>query len=127
MPKVRRSRAKPPPAGWDQIEPTLTEMEQKMRESKLSFFSREFHFEPAAPAVENKPHDGLRKNESLWPIFRLHHQRSRYLFELFYKRKAISRELYDYCVKEGYADQNLIAKWRKVCTAVDSTVVAFIL
>lgn len=22
-------------------------------------------------------------------------------------------ELYDYCIKEGYADQNLIAKWKK--------------
>ena len=66
---------------------------------------------------------------------RLHHQRSRYVYELFYKRKAISRggcehvifqatvedllsfshtELYEYCLKEGYADKNLIAKWKKV-------------
>lgn len=22
-------------------------------------------------------------------------------------------ELYDYCIKEGYADKNLIAKWKK--------------
>ncbi|KAL1773501.1 BUD31-like, partial [Sigmodon hispidus] len=27
--------------------------------------------------------------------------------------KAISRELYESCIKEGYADQNLIAKWKK--------------
>lgn len=27
--------------------------------------------------------------------------------------QAISRELYDYCLKERIADQNLIAKWRK--------------
>jgi bud site selection protein 31 len=32
---------------------------------------------------------------------------------MFYKRQAITREVYDYCVKEGYADKNLIAKWRK--------------
>lgn len=31
MPKVRRSR-KPPPDGWELIEPTLEELEQKMRE-----------------------------------------------------------------------------------------------
>lgn len=31
MPKVRRSR-KPPPEGWELIEPTLEELEQKMRE-----------------------------------------------------------------------------------------------
>ncbi len=87
--------------------------------------------------AETEPHEGKRKVESLWPIFRLHHQRSRYIFDLFYKRKAISRgmvvgyslvafvsmrvvklwfsfaELYDYCIREGYADKNLIAKWKK--------------
>ena len=31
MPKVRRSR-KAPPDGWELIEPTLEELEQKMRE-----------------------------------------------------------------------------------------------
>ena len=31
MPKVRRSR-KPPPDGWELIEPTLDELDQKMRE-----------------------------------------------------------------------------------------------
>lgn len=33
MPKVRRSR-KPPPDGWELIEPTLEELEQKMREGQ---------------------------------------------------------------------------------------------
>lgn len=37
MPKVRRSR-KPPPEGWELIEPTLEELEQKMREGNLSVF-----------------------------------------------------------------------------------------
>ncbi|XP_042171580.1 protein BUD31 homolog [Oncorhynchus tshawytscha] len=73
MPKVKRSR-KPPPDGWELIEPTLDELDQKMREA------------------ETEPHEGKRKVESLLPIFRLHHQRSRYIFDLFYKRKAISRE-----------------------------------
>uniref|UniRef100_A0A8C5ZCN0 Protein BUD31 homolog n=1 Tax=Marmota marmota marmota TaxID=9994 RepID=A0A8C5ZCN0_MARMA len=59
MPKIKRSR-KAPPDGWELIEPTLDELDQKMRE-----------------------------------------------------RKAISRELYKYCIKEGYADKNLIAKWKK--------------
>lgn len=35
MPKVRRSR-KPPPDGWELIEPTLEELEQKMREGNVS-------------------------------------------------------------------------------------------
>jgi bud site selection protein 31 len=34
MPKVRRSR-KPPPDGWELIEPTLEELEQKMREGRF--------------------------------------------------------------------------------------------
>ena len=82
MPKVRRSRKKPPPEGWELIEPTLEELEQKMREA------------------ETDSHEGKRKVEALWPIFKIHHQKSRYIYDLFYQRKAISRELYDFCVKE---------------------------
>jgi len=45
MPKVRRSK-KPPPDGWELIEPTLDEIEQKMREGQLSlhfqFFTEHF-------------------------------------------------------------------------------------
>ena len=81
MPKVRRSRKKPPPEGWELIEPTLEELEQKMREA------------------ETDSHEGKRKVEALWPIFKIHHQKSRYIYDLFYQRKAISRELYDFCVK----------------------------
>lgn len=36
MPKVKRSR-KPPPDGWELIEPTLDELDQKMREGKWVF------------------------------------------------------------------------------------------
>ncbi|XP_021951766.1 protein BUD31 homolog [Folsomia candida] len=94
MPKVKRSR-KPPPDGYELLEPTLDELEGKMREA------------------EAEPHEGKRKVEALWPIFKIHHQRSRYVFDLYYRRKAISRELYEYCCKEGIADPNLIAKWKK--------------
>lgn len=59
------------------------------------------------------PHEGKRKAEANWPIFRIHHQRSRYIYDLFYRRKAISRELYEYCLEQGTADKNLIAKWKK--------------
>ena len=97
MPKVRRGAKsrKPPPEGWELIEPTLEELEQKMREA------------------ETDSHEGKRKVEALWPIFKIHHQKARYIFDLFYRRKAISRELYDFCIKEKIADGNLIAKWKK--------------
>jgi bud site selection protein 31 len=83
--------------------------------------------------AENESHEGKRKAESLWPIMRISHTRSRYIYELYYKREAISKELYDWLLKEGYADAkcvlellfrfgrithqvssgSLIAKWKK--------------
>ncbi|VDP09226.1 unnamed protein product [Soboliphyme baturini] len=72
MVKCRRSR-KAPPDGWELIEPTLDEFEQKMREA------------------EAEPHEGKRRVEALWPIFRIHHQKSRYIYDLYYKRQAITK------------------------------------
>lgn len=43
--------------------------------------------------AETDPHEGKRKVEALWPIYRLHNQKSRYIFDLFYRRRAISRGL----------------------------------
>lgn len=74
--------------------------------------------------AENEPHDGKRKVESVWcvsgrhsgligrhadipngrPIMRISHARSRYIYDLYYKREAISKPLYDWLLKEGYAD-----------------------
>ncbi|CAG8599066.1 23771_t:CDS:2 [Cetraspora pellucida] len=95
MPKIRHARTKKPPEGFEDIEPTLLEFARKMKDA------------------ENEPHEGKRRVESLWPIFRLHHQRSRYIYDLYYKREAITKEVYEYCIKHGYADGNLIAKWKK--------------
>ncbi|KAM9987369.1 hypothetical protein ACTFIZ_005404 [Dictyostelium cf. discoideum] len=94
MPKIKTSKKKYP-KGWDIISPTLDEFDIKMREA------------------EANPYEGKRKIEVNWPIFRIHHQRSRYIYEKFYKNKEISRELYEFCLTEGYADKNLIAKWKK--------------
>ena len=47
MPKVRRQNKKPPPEGWELIEPTLEELEGKMREA------------------ETEDHEGKRKVEAL--------------------------------------------------------------
>ncbi|CAL5387533.1 unnamed protein product [Camellia sinensis] len=95
MPKVKTNRVKYP-EGWELIEPTLRELQGKMREA------------------ENDPHDGKRKCETLWPIFKIAHQKSRYIFDLYHRRKEISKELYEFCLDQGYADCNLIAKWKKV-------------
>ncbi|KAF9684583.1 hypothetical protein SADUNF_Sadunf04G0133200 [Salix dunnii] len=95
MPKVRRNRIKNP-EGWELIEPTLRELDGKMREAELD------------------PHDGKRKCEALWPIFKITHQKSRYIYDLYYRRNEISKELYEFCLDQGYGDRNLIAKWKKV-------------
>ena len=58
--------------------------------------------------AENESHEGKRKTESLWPIMRISHTRSRYIYELYYKRDAISKQLYDWLLKEGYADAKLV-------------------
>ncbi|KAI5072533.1 hypothetical protein GOP47_0013048 [Adiantum capillus-veneris] len=94
MPKVRTSRVKYP-SGWELIEPTLRDLENKMREA------------------ETETHEGKRICESLWPIFKISHQKSRYIYDLYYRREAISKELYEFCLDQGYADRNLIAKWKK--------------
>ena len=65
--------------------------------------------------AENEPHEGKRVAEAVWPIFRVHHQRTRYIYEMFYKKKEITRELYEFCLQQNYADAGLIAKWKKVC------------
>ncbi|TFY72973.1 hypothetical protein EVG20_g50 [Dentipellis fragilis] len=95
MPKIRTTRTKKPPEGYEDIEEILDDYAKKMRDA------------------ENETHEGKRKSESLWPIMRISHTRSRYIYELYYKREAVSKELYDWLLKEGYADANLIAKWKK--------------
>lgn len=89
--------SKSAPDGFDKIEPTLKEFQielknvQSKKASKLS----------------------VKANENLWEIMRIHHQQSRYIFNLYFKRKAISKELYDWLIKKKYADRFLIAKWKK--------------
>ena len=38
---------------------------------------------------------------------------SRYIYDLYYEKDAISKKLYDWLLKNNYADANLIAKWKK--------------
>ena len=80
MPRIRKKRGKKPPDGWSEIEETLLKFGEEIKEA------------------EEEDHEGKRKPEAVWPIFQLHHRRSRFIFDLFYKKKAISRELYEYCL-----------------------------
>lgn len=129
MPKIKTSRVKYP-EGWELIEPTLRDLEAKMREGMhicIIFNTCWIFFQMyiavscyrmlvmwCFDAAENDTHDGKRKCEALWPIFRISHQKSRYIYDLYYRRKEIKKELYEFCLDQGYADKNLIAKWKKV-------------
>mmetsp|Transcript_107526 Transcript_107526/g.302661 ORF Transcript_107526/g.302661 Transcript_107526/m.302661 type:complete len:455 (+) Transcript_107526:82-1446(+) len=95
MPRIRTLNTKKPPEGWDDVLPQLEEFQAQMRDAV------------------NEPHEGKRRNEATWPITKIHYERSRYVYELFYKKKAISRELYDFLLQEKFADAALIAKWKK--------------
>eukprot|EP00594_Rhizosolenia_setigera_P014077 CAMPEP_0178963188 /NCGR_PEP_ID=MMETSP0789-20121207/14862_1 /TAXON_ID=3005 /ORGANISM="Rhizosolenia setigera, Strain CCMP 1694" /LENGTH=291 /DNA_ID=CAMNT_0020647583 /DNA_START=32 /DNA_END=904 /DNA_ORIENTATION=- len=75
---------------------------------------------PVLQALENELRDKVkenntnkRKTESTWPIFQITWQRSRYIYDMFYRYKKISRTTYDYCIKQKIADASLIAKWKK--------------
>ena len=58
MPPLRTSRnRKPPPEGFDDIEDTLLEFANKMKDA------------------ENASHEGKKKHEMLWPVFQITHQR----------------------------------------------------
>ena len=138
MPPIRSARnRKPPPDGFDDIEDTLLEFSNKMKDA------------------ENASHEGKKRHEVLWPIFQISHQRgylfsvairpfpsptfkdwllilmgrvgSRYIYELYYDKDAMSKTLYDWLLKNGYADGNLIAKWKKqgyekACAPIDTSV-----
>lgn len=91
---VRRSN-KPPPAGYEKIEPVIdaleNELRDKVKESNL-----------------NK-----RNTESIWPVHQINWQRSRYVYDMYYTYHQIPKKVYDYCLKNKLADAGLIAKWKK--------------
>lgn len=96
MPAIRHaSKRKPPPEGFTDIEDDLLVFANKMKDA------------------QNAPTDNIPKHQAQWPIFQISHQRSRYIYELYYEKEAISKQLYDWLLKNGYADAMLIAKWKK--------------
>lgn len=104
MPAIRHSsKRKAPPEGFSDIETDLLIFSNKMKDA------------------ENAPSTNVPRHAAMWPIFQISHQRSRYVYELYYEKEAISKELYDWLLKNGYADAQLIAKWKregyeKVCS-----------
>jgi bud site selection protein 31 len=96
MPAIRHaSKRKPPPAGFSDIEDDLLVFANKMKDA------------------ESAPMEAGPRHQAHWAIFQIAHQRSRYVYELYYEKEAISKQLYEWLLKNGYADAMLIAKWKK--------------
>ena len=94
--KLPRAKRRQAPAGFEgRVEAELAGFDERMREAVAA------------------SHEGKRRNEGTWEVTRIHWERNRFVFEEFYRRKAISRELFDWLCQCKLADRNLIAKWRK--------------
>ena len=104
MPKIRTTRTKKPPEGYEDIEGVRTDGILHSVPEISKYFQILDDYAKKMRDAENESHEGKRKTESLWPIFQLNHARSRYIYELYYKRQAISKALYDWLLQQGYAD-----------------------
>lgn len=94
--KIKIPPKNSPPDGYDKIQPVLKKFQDKLK----SLEGRE----------SNRT---IPKNQSYWDIYRIDHQKSRYIYSLFYQRNLISEELYLWLVKYRFVNGSLIAKWRK--------------
>lgn len=84
--------------GYERVEPVLAEFERRLKEIGKD---------------KSKSLGKGQGKEDLWRIVQIHSERSRYVYTMYYKRRAISRELYEWLLKKKVADRRLIAKWRK--------------
>lgn len=91
----RKLKGKRAPEGWELIEEVVEDFEQQMKEAV------------------NEEHEGKRKTELTWKIHRLHWEKNRFIYDLMYQRKVMSKELFEWLVREKVADGALISKWRK--------------
>lgn len=98
MPKqVKRIKKNaPPPDGYNKIESAITRYLDKLRNAQLE-----------------SSRGGANKKSSLWPIYQINHQLSRYVYEMYFKRALISRDLYEWLLLQKYVNADLIAKWKK--------------
>ena len=96
MPLPRKwNKKKKPPAGFEYVEPVLEALENELRDK-------------VKESNMNK-----RKTESVWPVHQINWQKSRYIYDMYYTHKKISRKVYDYCIDQNLVDAALIAKWKK--------------
>lgn len=89
------AKKKQPPEGYDYIRPTMTALENELR------------------TVVADDASTKRKNEATWPVHQINWQRSRYIYDMYYTYKKISKELFEWCISQKIADGPLMKQWRK--------------
>jgi hypothetical protein len=104
---MRRLKGRTPPEGWDAIEASVEDFETQMRDAVA------------------EDHEGKRRNEMGWRIHRVHFEKNRFIHDLMYKQKAMSRELvrplrgrvrWRVCVR-AHALRARFVRARRVCCA----------
>lgn len=90
-----KKKQQQPPDGFDVIEPTLEALEHELRD-KIK-----------------ETNEKKRKTESMWPVYQINWQKSRYVYDMYYTYHRISKAVYDYCIQQKLIDAALIAKWKK--------------
>ena len=80
---MRRLKGRAPPEGWELLESTIEDFEAQMRDAVA------------------EDHDGKRKNETTWRIHRIHFEKNRFVYDLMYKQKALSKDLVRGCWAGG--------------------------
>lgn len=74
----RRLKNKRPPGGWELIEDVIEDFENQMKEAV------------------NEEHEGKRRTELNFKIHRIHWEKNRFIYDLMYQRKVMSKELVQY-------------------------------
>ena len=90
MPKVKKSRM--PPQGYELVKRLILELENKVGEA----------------VTDSKK--GKANMESLWPIFNdyINYQRTRLIFDMYFRQRTISEEVYNYCIEKNLVDEKLL-------------------
>jgi bud site selection protein 31 len=90
-----QKKRKPPPSGFDTVEPVLEALENELRDKVKETNLKQ------------------RKIESMWPVHQINWQKSRYIYDLYYTHQRIDKQVYQYCLDQKLVDAALIAKWKK--------------
>lgn len=91
----RWGKKRAPPPGFDVVEPTLEALENELRDQV------------------KETNDGKRKVEAMWPVHQINWQKTRYIYDMYYTFKQITKPIFDYCVNQKLVDSALMAKWKK--------------